>query len=116
MLLGNSGRGRSVLLIGDVGTPHGGATVLVHLLQREMGHEAIGRGAVPVILAGLEEDPVAGADDLNGAAATLHETDTLDDEERLPKGVGVPRRPRTRGEMDDAGAQARQAGGCGYGV
>jgi hypothetical protein len=46
-----------------------------------VGHEAIGRGAVPVVLAGLEEDAVAGADDLDRAALALAEADALGDED-----------------------------------
>ena len=49
-----------------------------------------GRGAVPVILAGLEEHAVARADDLDGAAAPLAAADAFQDVDRLSAGVGVP--------------------------
>jgi hypothetical protein len=49
--------------------PLGGAVALVVDLEHcEVGHEAIGGGAVPVVFAGLEEDAVAGADDLDRSA------------------------------------------------
>ena len=51
-----------------------------------MGHEAVGRGAVPVVLAGLEEHAVAGADLLDRAAFALAATDALGDEDRLADG------------------------------
>ena len=38
------------------------AAGLVVLLHGDVDHEAVRRGAVPVVLAGLEEDAVAGAD------------------------------------------------------
>ena len=44
---------------------------LIVLLHGDVDHEAIGRGAVPVVLAGLEEDAVAGADGLDQAAFAL---------------------------------------------
>jgi hypothetical protein len=43
-------------------------------------HEAVGRGAVPVVFAGLEEHAVAGADDLDRAATLLGEADDVNDE------------------------------------
>src|SRR3954467_15885723 len=63
-------RGRSsisgfgVLVIGDVLVPRDRAARVVVLLHGDVNHEAVGRGAVPVVLAGLEEDAVAGADGL----------------------------------------------------
>jgi hypothetical protein len=50
----------------------------------DVRHEAIRRGTVPVMLARLEEDAVAGADDLDGTAAALAEPDALGDPDRLP--------------------------------
>lgn len=55
-----------------------------------MDHEAVRRRAVPVVLAGLEEHAVAGADDLYGAAAALAEAYSLGDEDGLTERVGVP--------------------------
>src|SRR3954453_4844393 len=54
--------GSGVLVVGDVPAPGQGAARVVVLLHGDVGHEAVGSGAVPVVLAGLEEDTVAGAD------------------------------------------------------
>jgi hypothetical protein len=51
-----------VLLVGYVLAPGDRAAVLIGLLHGDVGHEALGRGTVPVVLSGLEEDPVARAD------------------------------------------------------
>src|SRR5205823_10969385 len=61
--------------------------------------------------AGLEEDAVAGADDLDRTAAALRAADALEDVDRLAVRVGVPRGARTRGEVDAARAQARRVRG-----
>src|SRR5690349_18915055 len=53
------GRRSRVLLVGDVLAPGHGAAGLVGLLDRHVDHEAVRRGAVPVVLAGLEEDAIA---------------------------------------------------------
>ena len=65
-------RGRdAVLLVADVLAPGDRAAGLVVLLHGEVDHEAVRGGAVPVVLAGLEEDAVAGADDLDRPALAL---------------------------------------------
>ena len=48
-----------------------------------MDHEPRRRGAVPVVLAGLQEDPVPGTDGLDRAAVALAEPDAFGDEDRL---------------------------------
>jgi hypothetical protein len=53
--------------------PGDGAARVVGLLHRDVGHEALGGGAVPVVLVGLEEDAVAGADNLDLSAPALAE-------------------------------------------
>src|SRR5437016_1856339 len=58
---------RVVLLVGDVLAPRDGAALVVDLLHREVGHEAVGGGAVPVLLARLEEDPITRPDGLDRA-------------------------------------------------
>jgi hypothetical protein len=65
--------GCGVFLVGDVASPHDWAAAVVGFLHRDVGHEAVGGGAVPVVLAGLEVDAVAGLDDLNGAVFALAE-------------------------------------------
>jgi hypothetical protein len=42
-----------------------------------MAHEAVWGSPVPVLLAGLEEDAVAGLEDLDRAAAALGSPDAL---------------------------------------
>src|SRR3954454_522777 len=116
-------RGRSsmsglggVLVVGHVLAPGHRAPGLVELLHRDVGHEAVRCGAVPVVLAGLEEDAVAGADDLDGAALALAEADALGDEDRLAVRVGVPRGARAGGEVHERGGEGGAAGGGGDGV
>src|SRR5215207_2290974 len=68
-----------------------GAVLLVaDFLHRYVGHEAVGGGSVPVVLAGLEEHPVVWADDLDLSAVELAEADALGDVDGLAVGVGVP--------------------------
>jgi hypothetical protein len=57
--------------VGDVLTPGDGAALLVDFLHRYVGHEPVGGGTAQVVLAGLEEHPVARTDHLDGAAAAL---------------------------------------------
>src|SRR5436309_2815521 len=72
-----------------------------------MGHEAVRSRAVPVLLARLEEDAIAGADHFDRPAAPLAEADALGDPDRLAVRVRVPRGARARREMDAARAKAR---------
>src|SRR3954454_3382687 len=99
------GRRGAVLLVGDVLAPVDGAAGLVVLLHGDVEHEAVRGGAVPVVLTGLEEDAVAGADDLDGAAFALAEADALGDEDRLTVRVGVPGGARAGGEVHGRGGE-----------
>src|SRR5205807_5821640 len=99
-LTARCGFGRVVLLVGDVLAPVDGAALVVDLLHRQMGHEAVGRGAVPVVLARLEVDAVAGADDLDRTVAPLAAPDAFGDVDGLTKGVRVPGRAGTWGEVN----------------
>ena len=63
-----------------------------------------GNGAVPVILAGLEEHAVAGTDHFDRAAAVLREADAFDHVDRLPVRMGVPGGTCARREVDAAQA------------
>jgi hypothetical protein len=71
--------------------PGGAVAVLVDVEHREVGHESVWGGAVPVILAGLKEDTVARADDLDRAAAPLAAAHSLEDVDPLPDGGGCAR-------------------------
>src|SRR3954447_1985953 len=116
-------RGRSsmsglggVLVVGHVLAPGHRAPGLVELLHRDVGHEAVRCGAVPVVLATLEEDAVAGADRLDGAALALAEADALGDEDRLAVRVGVPGGAGTGREVHERGGERGGTGGRGDGV
>src|SRR3954468_9996807 len=110
------GRTVRVLLVGDVLAPGHGAAGLVVLLHGDVGHEAVGGGAVPVVLAGLEEHAVARADDLDRAALALAEADALGDEDRLPVWVRVPGGARAGCEVHQRGGEGRRRFGRGDGV
>src|SRR5439155_24928980 len=96
----------TVLLIGDVCAPGGGFSVFGDLNQRQVGHESLRRGAVPVILAGFEDDAAARADLFHRGTATLHATDALRDVDGLTVGMRVPGGARAGGETDAARVQA----------
>src|SRR5215218_5571783 len=109
------GRG-AVLVVADVTPPSDRTAGLVVLLHGDVDHEAVRRGAVPVVLARLEEDAVAGADDLDRAALALAQADALRHPERLAEGVGVPGGAGAWREVDAVGADARRRGRRGDGV
>ena len=104
--------GGVVLLVGHVQAPTDDAPGLVLLLHRHVCHEAVGGGAVPVVLAGFEEHPVTGSDDLDCAALALAQADALGDEDRLPVRVGVPRGPRAGVKCTSAAATVAPAAGA----
>src|ERR671921_854977 len=95
----------AVLLVADVLTPRDGTALVVDFLHRKVGHEAVWGGAVPVVLAGLEEHPVARADHLDRSAAALAEADALGDVDGLAVGVGVPGGASARAEVDAGGRE-----------
>src|SRR5918997_5155383 len=110
------GRRGAVFLVGDVLAPLDGAARVVGLLHRYVGHEAVRGGPVPVVLARLEEDALARADNLGISAATLAEAHALGDVDGLPEWVSVPRGPRARREVDAGGPEAGRLRGRGEGV
>src|SRR4051794_4786522 len=113
---GSCGAVARVLLVGDVLAPGDRAAGLVVLLHGDVHHEAAGRGPVPVVLAGLEEHAVAGADLLDRAALALAEADALGDEDGLSVRMGVPRGARAGREVHRGRGEGRAAGGDGDGV
>src|SRR3954453_7320049 len=64
---------------------------------------------MPVVLAGLEEDAVAGADDLDRAAFALAEANALGDKDSLAVRVGVPGGPGAGGEVHIYRSERRAA-------
>src|SRR5579875_4082556 len=79
-----------VLIVAHGLAPRDGSAALVGLLDRDVNHEAVRDGAMPVVLARLEEHAVAGADHLGRGALALAEPDPLGDEDRLAVRMGVP--------------------------
>ncbi len=79
----------AVLLVGGVLAPSRTVPLLVDFEHREVGHEAVRGGAVPVLFIGLEEDAIAGTDDLDRPATMLAPANTLGDVDGLPVGVGM---------------------------
>src|SRR5688500_715829 len=78
----------AVLLFADMLTPRDRAALLVDLLHRYVGHEAVGGSTVPVIFGGLEEHAVARTDHLDRSTSALREADALGDVDGLAVGVG----------------------------
>src|SRR5262245_44719218 len=101
-------RGLCVLVVVDLPAPVDDVALLVGLLDRDVGHEPSRGGAVRVVLARLEEDAVAGADDLDRPALTLAEADALGDPDRLAARVRVPGGARAGREVHGGGADLRR--------
>jgi hypothetical protein len=85
-----SGLVSGVLLIRDMLQPDDKCFALVAFLNREVRHGAVGSRAVPVLLAGLDPDRVAGMDFLDGLALELDAPHSGDDMQRLSHGMRVP--------------------------
>jgi D-arabinose 1-dehydrogenase-like Zn-dependent alcohol dehydrogenase len=97
-----SGRLLTVLLVGDVLAPLGLRPVLPlgeAVPHGQVGHKVIGRGTVPVPLAGRSPDGVPRTHDDDVSAAGLDQPDALDDVQGLPVGVSVPGGTGARGEV-----------------
>jgi hypothetical protein len=107
-LLGLVNRGgRGILVVADVDAPDRAVAFVIDFDHRKVRHEPIQSGTVPMILPGLEEHPVARADDLNGCTTPLDEPDSFDDVDGLSVRMCVPRCARCGGEMDAACIQPR---------
>jgi hypothetical protein len=65
---------------------------------------------MPMLLAGLEPDDVAGSDLVNGTAAALRPAEARSDDQGLTQRVGVPSGPGTWFEGEVCAANARGAG------
>jgi hypothetical protein len=95
-------RSCSVLLGADGVAPRRSLAFVINFDHRDVGHEPRGRSAVPVVLARLEEDTVAGADHFDRATAPPAKTDALRHPDRLAVRVGVPVRASAGREVDAA--------------
>src|SRR5262249_63004 len=80
---------------------------VVNLEHGKVGHEAVRRGAVPVLLSRLEEHTISWPDDFNLPTTTLAKANAFGDIDGLAVGMRMPRRPRARCEVDAARRQAR---------
>jgi hypothetical protein len=96
--------------------PGGAVAFIVNLRHSRVGHGAAGGGAMPVVLARLEEYPVAGSYDLDRTTAALAQSETLGNVDGLAVGVGVPSCSCARREVDAARAQTRSTCRCCYSV
>jgi hypothetical protein len=100
------------LLVSDELAPSHGAAGLIGLLHHQVGHEAVRRCAVPVFLAGLEEDAIAGPNLLDWPVTPLAPADALGDVDRLAERVGVPGRAGARRKVHQRRPRTRQPGRC----
>src|SRR3954470_1554806 len=93
--------------------PGDGAAGVVCELHCHVRHEPRRSSAVPVGLAGLEEDAVAGANHLDRPAFALTQADALGHPDRLAERVRMPCGARARCEVDGRGAEPRCFAGRG---
>src|SRR5690348_17114960 len=96
-----------ILFVGDVLAPRRALALVVDLEHGKVRHEAVRRGAVPVLLTRLEEHAIPWPDGFNWPATTLAEAGAFGDIDGLAVGMRVPRRSRARCEVDVARRQAR---------
>src|SRR5438128_5136362 len=96
-----------VFVVADRTAPVGGVALIVDLEHGDVGHQALGVRAVPMLFAGLEEDAVAWADQLDRPAAALAYADTLEYPDRLTVRMRVPGGTGTGREVDAARAHPR---------
>src|SRR3954447_6889439 len=100
----------AVLLVGDVLHPVDGLAVEL-LLNGDVTHPRAGRGSVPVLLAGWKPDHVPRPDLLDRPALALSPSNARRDDQRLAKGVRVPRGPCARLEGDQGHRDTGRIGG-----
>src|SRR4030088_2199074 len=84
---------RAVFVVGDVLAPFGLGLARIWcgaLPHRQVAHETIGRGAVPMPFTRRRVHGVAGAHDDELTAAGLDQPDAVGDVQRLSDGMGVP--------------------------
>ena len=103
-LIGGPHGGRRVVRVGHLLAPLGLGAVVGRLVDRDVGHEPVRRGAVPVPLPGRRQDRVPGPDLQDLAATRLDPADAVGHVQRLAHGVDVPRVAGAGREADDGGA------------
>src|SRR6516162_3763180 len=87
-----------------------GFVAAVSFHQGQVGHEAAGRGAVPVLLPGSGVDRVAWVRLDDGAVAAAEQRGAVKDVQHLAETVGVPVRAGARREPHDRQAGLFRAG------
>src|SRR3954447_803780 len=102
-----------ILFVADVAAPAHRAAAVIGELHRDVRHQARWRGAVPVVLPWLEEDPVTRSDHLDRAAFALAEAEAFGDPDRLAERVSVPGGARAGREVDGGGTEVPVALGRG---
>jgi hypothetical protein len=85
----------AVLVVGDEVAPLALGPGFGGVPDRQMRHEVVGGGAVPVPLLRWGVDGISGAHHDDLAAAGLDQSDAFSDVQCLSDGVAVPRRTRT---------------------
>jgi hypothetical protein len=106
----------AIFLVGDMRAPHGRFAGFVEDLNGDVRHEAIRSRSVPVLLARLEKDAVAGMNRFDWAAPSPAASDALGHENRLPDGMRVPGGAGAGREVNVAGDEPRRTGGRGDGI
>src|SRR5208283_3193457 len=100
---------RAVLLVSDVLQPGHHLAVLL-FGHGEVAHGALRGCAVPVLLAWLEKDDVAGPHRLEQVTLALHAAEPGQDQDRLAERMCVPSRPGARFERDGRARERAAAG------
>ena len=80
--------------------------------HREVGHEVLGGGSVPVPFIRRGVDGVPGTDLGEGVVPGLHVSTAVRDVQRLPVRVAMPGGVRAGGEADERDAESRRRFAC----
>jgi len=100
-----------VVLVADGIEPGCVVAMFVDFEYGYVDHKSIGGRAVPVLLAGFEEDAVTRADELEWAATALGKSNALGYKDGLAVGVGMPGGAGAWCEVDGAATDASAVGG-----
>src|SRR5207249_1390068 len=90
---------RAVLFVADLLHPVDDLA-LEFLLDGDVRHRAVRRGAVPMLLSGRTRDHISGMNLFDRTSLALHEASTIRHNERLTQGMVVPSRECARFEAD----------------
>ena len=101
---------RAVLFVADLLHPVDDLA-LEFLLDGDVRHRAVRRGAVPMLLSGRTRDHISGMNLFDRTSLALHEASTLRHNERLTQGMVVPSRAGARLEGDPRTLRAARSTG-----